>query len=262
MLERWIDLGRTLRPGMRSMFRTGGETCAVCTAPLRGVAESGVASYLCSPCQSLVPWIDQSAIRCNTCGRAALCPDCPRRTDTAFVCNRSAVTYTPEMKGWLSRLKFRGDERLADLFALMLGSALERWMEEFGLRRKDISCLTSVPLSADRLAERGFNQTALITRCLANAYRLPDVQLLVRTKHTGKMSQKSRAERLLQLEGAYRVADPSDRARPPIRCREGRHLRIVLVDDVYTTGSTMQACARALGERFPQAEVYGLTWAR
>lgn len=260
MADRLTGLRRRLFQGMASLFQTGGETCAVCAASLRGSAGSATGSRLCSHCASLVPWIVH--IRCAVCGRASACPDCPRRTDTAFVCNRSAVVYTPEMKRWLSRLKFRGDEGLADLFAFMLEGALERLMAEHGLRRRDVHCLIPVPLSGDRLAERGFNQTELIVRRLAEACRIPSVPLLVRVRHTGKMSQKSRAERLSQLAGAYRLAQESGSLPPSFRSAAGRPLRMVLVDDVYTTGSTMQACARVLREAAPGAEIYGLTWAR
>lgn len=217
---------------------------------------------LCSRCFVDVPWIHHAEIRCPVCGRTEACPDCPRRADTAFVCNRSAVKYTSEMKGWLSRLKYRGDERLTDLFAAMLGGALERLMAEYGFRRRDIRCLTCVPLSEVRLAERGFNQTERIARRLATLYRLPYLPLLDRVRHTGKMSQKSRSERLSQLEGAFRGVNQPERAPRLFAPRRNRSFRIVLIDDVYTTGSTMQACARALRETWSGTEIYGLTWAR
>ena len=150
------------------------------------------------------------------------------------------------------------------MFAVMTAGTLERLMAEQGLGRRDFACLVCVPLSDDRLAERGFNQTELIARRLADRSRIPFVPLLARIRHTGKMSQKTRAERPRQLEGAFACRDISGResARIASLAGQGRPLRMLLLDDVYTTGTTMQECARAIRQAYPGAEVYGLTWAR
>lgn len=250
---------------LRDALRAEGDVCLACGALLSGPAGSGSAGldrFLCIRCREDVPWIRPADVRCAVCGRPEECPDCPRRTDADFVLNRSAVRYTAGMKEWLARLKYRGDEKLADLFAFMMAGTLERLMEERGLRRRDFACLTCVPLSEERLKERGFNQTELIARRLAAISRIPFVPLLRRTRHTGKMSQKTRAERLRHLEGAFAVPEDAGRGRLVPSPRGGRPVRILLADDVYTTGSTMQECARTLRRRFPEAEVYGLTWAR
>jgi predicted amidophosphoribosyltransferase len=305
MTERIVRISGRLK----ALFDAEGNACLACGAPLAasaGLTGPATARFLCRRCREDVPWIRPGDIRCAVCGRAELCPDCPRRTNPAFVMNRSAVRYTDRMKEWLARLKYRGDEKLAGLFAHMMAGALERMLDERGLRRRDIACLTCVPASEERLRERGFNQTELIARRLAGHARIPFVPLLARTRHTGKMSQKTRAERLRLLEGAFAVPEspalerilrkaavPAAVRFLPASGRTGRRLRdpdpasaspelaapataasalappaarpplrIVLIDDVYTTGSTMQECARAIRRRFPEAEVYGLTWAR
>lgn len=246
----------------RAFFRMEDEACVICAAPLSGPGGPDPGPFLCRRCREDVPWIRPGEIRCAVCGRPEDCPDCPRRNAAAFVCNRSAVRYAGAMKNWLSRLKYRGDERLSALFAWMLAGALERLLEERGLGRRDIACLACVPLSDERLAERGFNQTELIARRLSARARIPFVPLLARTRHTGKMSRKTRAERLRHLEGAFVCPAGPDRLPGFRRLRPGRPLRIVLLDDVYTTGTTLEECARAIRGRFPEAEVYGLTWAR
>lgn len=261
-MSKWTAFGRLFRGWFEGALQAGRDVCLACRAPLADAEGPAINRCLCRRCRETVPWIRPGDIRCATCGRPEVCPDCPRRTDTAFVCNRSAVRYTREMKDWLSRLKFRGDERLAAMFAFMMGGALERLMEEQGLHRRAITCLTWVPLSEDRLAERGFNQTELIVRKLASDYRIPALPLLARTRDTGKMSQKSRAERLRHLEGAFICPEGSAPFPTGSRFRSGRPLRIVLVDDVYTTGSTMQECASAIRRSYPEADIYGLTWAR
>jgi ComF family protein len=94
-----------------------------------------------------------------------------------------------------------------------------------------------VPLSDRRQRERGFNQTHLLAAHLALHLNLPlDDTNLVRTKHTEEQAGKTRAERLQSLRGAFAVCAPQR--------LDGR--TVLLVDDVMTTGSTANACARVL----------------
>jgi competence protein ComFC len=211
---------------------------------------------LCGSCYSRIPWIAPQHIRCAVCGRYESCPDCPRRVDNHFISNRSAVRYTNVMKDWLGRLKYRGDERLLKLFVDMLGGVLRRLLVEQQLQAKDVSCITYVPLSSERLQERGFNQAELIACGLASLHHIPVLPLLKRTQHTAKQSYKSRAERLRDLQGVF-----------AIREEKIPHLftlnkpTIILIDDVYTTGSTMQECARVI-QSHSTSRIYSITWAR
>jgi ComF family protein len=94
-----------------------------------------------------------------------------------------------------------------------------------------------VPLHATRLRERGYNQVELIARPLAKHLHLPlRSYLLVRTKPRPSKLKLTRQERWRSVRGAYVI-------------REGTRvdkLRVLLVDDVFTTGATLDACARAL----------------
>jgi predicted amidophosphoribosyltransferase len=93
-----------------------------------------------------------------------------------------------------------------------------------------------VPLHRQRLALRGYNQAALLARELAqNLGLVCEPRLLVRTRETERQVGKSRALRLTNASGAFEVY------------KRGR-ARVVLVDDVITTGSTVRACAQALTE--------------
>ncbi|MNQ98791.1 DNA utilization protein GntX [compost metagenome] len=101
-------------------------------------------------------------------------------------------------------------------------------------------CIVPVPLSTERLRERGFNQAALLASALARLPRAPDCasQLLMRTRHTPAQSGLQRAQRLRNLQAAFAV---------PVRwAARIAGQRVVLIDDIMTTGATLDAAAQAL----------------
>jgi ComF family protein len=101
-----------------------------------------------------------------------------------------------------------------------------------------VSAVVAVPLHASRLAERGYNQSALLAKSLARSLQLPDWSpWLVRTRRTSRQSaQTERAARFANLAGAFRWQGPAN--------LQAAH--ILLVDDVLTTGATLGAAARPL----------------
>jgi len=189
--------------------------------------------------------------------------------DTAFVRNRSAVRYDAAMKEWLSRWKYRGDERLLQLFAEMLVHAYHKHLEVMddseGLEAKDekdgFDFVVYVPLSHERLLERGFNQAEQLALQLSRKIDVPVVELLTRVRHTDKQSFKGRRQRLQDLSDAFAIEPTTLQAVLARQRHVNRSLRLLLIDDVYTTGSTLQQCAMII-QGDVQAEVYGLTWAR
>lgn len=208
---------------------------------------------VCFGCFEGIPWIRD--IHCPVCGRYETCPDCVRRTDPPLLMNRSAVEYDDRMKGLLALYKYRGDERLQHLLGRMLIHAYRKFPEGTGF-----DLLTYVPLSADRHKERGFNQAEQMARVLAAQVKLPVVPLLKRTRNTEKMSFKTRQERLAGLEGVFAVLP--ERGQRIRKVYQGKPVRIAVVDDVYTTGTTLNHCAMAIRAAVPEAQVYGLCWAR
>jgi competence protein ComFC len=97
--------------------------------------------------------------------------------------------------------------------------------------------VTWVPLARRRRAERGFDQARVLAQALARELELPAVALLRRTSATAPQSRRTRQERLLAMSGAFA---PLSRRPPPAR--------VLLVDDVLTTGATASACAAVLSE--------------
>lgn len=132
--------------------------------------------------------------------------------------------------------------------------------------------VTYVPVSESRLMERGFNQAERMAHELCRRQKLHICELLIRSRDTGKQSFKGRKERGDSIAHAFA---PAGGARESLlQTYEGRHhvrfgqtpLCVLIVDDIYTTGSTLEQCSsvlKALGQEVNiPLTVYGLTWAR
>ncbi|MFC7373035.1 phosphoribosyltransferase family protein [Fictibacillus iocasae] len=176
---------------------------------------------------------------CNICGRSFslfpeqyrqdnMCHDCIRWEEDenwhgVLARNRSLYVYNSHMQEMLSKYKYRGDAELAKVFHQKVRTLYKK---EF--RRH---FLVPIPLSEERHLERGFNQSLLITNGVAHVH-----SVLVRTSHEEKQSKKSRAERM-NISGRLfsAIMDVSQKD-------------VLLVDDVYTTGSTIRQAAKELLE--------------
>jgi competence protein ComFC len=215
---------------------------------------------LCNSCYLKIPWIQQ--VLCPVCGRFEFCPDCNRRQATHFSKSRSAVRYDDAMKELLARYKYRGDERIGLVIGAMLVHSFRLLQADQSLSRipSTQQFITYVPLSERRMLERGFNQAEQMAREVGRAMHLPVVPLLQRTRHTDKQSFKSRGQRIEDMEHVFEL-DEGGIQQVLETSIDPAPLQIYLVDDVYTTGSTLNQCSRVLKERL-KADVYGLIWAR
>jgi competence protein ComFC len=213
----------------------------------------------CDPCFQSIPWVVQ--VHCPICGRYEACSDCIRREVTHFIKSRSSVRYDDAMKELLARYKYRGDERLQQAMGSMLSHAFRLLQESQGdvhVQRNAVErILTFVPVSERRLLERGFNQAEQMAHELGKMVRLPVIPLLQRTRHTEKQSFKSRNERLGDLQHVFEIHE-AGLVQADLKAKQ---VQIYLIDDVYTTGSTMNQCARVIKDHMA-VEVFGLTWAR
>lgn len=228
---------------------------------------------ICRDCYNQIPWIRQP--RCLICGRHMGCPDCTRLDgrERFFESNRSAVAYNPVMREWLGQYKYRGNERYSELLIMMLRQAYVGMRNEH--RNIDpqwtIDVITCVPVSTIRLQERGFNQAEVLAVGVAALSQIPFRRLIIRERHTDKQSLKNRSDRIRDMEntfeGDFEIIHTIRNIleyRHKSRCDSP--LRILVIDDIYTTGSTVNSCARVLLRlseviRHP-LEVYSLTWAR
>ncbi|HSV50862.1 MAG TPA: ComF family protein [Burkholderiaceae bacterium] len=198
--------------------------CAICHAwPARTVCEACVTRFAqpCSRCATCALPVPQGLAQCGACVKAA--PPLDRCL--------AAVSYGYPWSDCIGRFKFRQSPGWAGTLATLLRST--PWVEP-ALEAADR--VVPVPLSAQRLKERGFNQALELARCLSA--RKTDARLLLRIRHTLPQSELVRAERLRNVAGAFAV--------DPLRAIELRGLRIVLVDDVMTSGASLFSAAVAL----------------
>jgi ComF family protein len=119
-------------------------------------------------------------------------------------------------------------------------------------RRDNLDCIVPVPLHPKRLRWRGFNQAVVLGKELSRAWRLPiDPFILVRTRPTVPQTELNEAERRTNVRGAFAVEDGT-----PVKNKA-----LLLLDDVYTSGATVNECSRVL-RRAGAKSVHVLTLAR
>lgn len=127
---------------------------------------------------------------------------------------------------------------------------IEPFVEQYKDALSSYDAIVSVPLHRRRFAERGFNQADLISNVLSELIDLPIIQPLARKKYTRQQMLLSKEQRLKNVSDVF-VSDS-----------RLSYTNIILVDDVYTTGATMQACAAAIQEANSGILVSGFTIAR
>ena len=196
--------------------------CILCLGPDR----SGF--NLCTDCRRDLPWLESACPACALPLPAGvgLCGACQRR-HPAFDGCIAAFSYAAPIDTLVQQLKFGAHLYLARLFARLLAERL------VNAPRPD--CIIPVPLHRARQRDRGFNQAVEIARPLAAQLgcRL-DVETCVRVRPTPPQSQLNARQRRRNLRGAFALQQP-------LRVRH-----LALVDDVMTTGSTLDALATLL----------------
>ncbi len=171
-------------------------------------------------------------------------PDAGVVVGDALLLAVAAFAHEGPMRRAIAALKYTGTSRLA----AALADAAMPALRPVQLVAGPAAVLTPVPVHAERLAARGYNQAELLGRGLARRSGLPLSSVLERTRPTTKQHRLNRVGRLNNLRGAFAVT-----SRPPAT--------VVLVDDIITTTATMEACASVLRDAGCTA-VYGLAAAR
>ena len=215
--------------------------CAGC-----GVVVLDVHSF-CPDCWPKIEFLGNTG--CRTCGlplvatEAETCGACLARPPR-IARTRAAVAYGDLTRSLAIRLKYGRKVAIARTMA--------RYMAPLVDCSNGDPILVPVPLHRSRLWQRGFNQSALVARELARKLELrTDPLVLRRSRRTPPLKGMSPLQRRKTVAGAFMVKDK--------QAVTGR--TVVLIDDVLTTGSTAEACARTL-QRAGAARVELITWAR
>lgn len=202
---------------------------------------------LCSACAPTIPWL--SATVCPRCARdsreGGLCPAC-RRGGHALASARAACGFDGVARTAIHALKYRHARFLSAFLGRVLAEAV-------AVRPLEADLVVPVPLGPNRWRERGYNQSELIAGELARLTSLPPPTpgALAKPRDTRAQVGLSAAERRANLRGAFRCPTPALVA--------GR--RCLVIDDVMTTGATLEACAESL-RRAGATRVMGLVVAR
>lgn len=186
--------------------------CILCRKRL----QIGMTAMLCAECA------EHLRTHCRTAEHVMV-----EDTDGAAV----ALLYKGAVRTAMHRYKFAHVKAYAVWFAAQLAPVVGAWLDDW---RPD--CVTYVPISLGRFWERGYNQSELVARRLAAQLGLPCLPLLKKRPFSARQSRKSAEERRQNVENVFRLRRGASAA--------GR--RVLLVDDVLTTGATLSACARAL----------------
>jgi len=205
-----------------------GGSCFLCDGSSRDATDP--AQILCAACEHSLMQLP-----------APRCPLCALRTPGGESCGR-CIAKRPAFDATLciadydfpadvlvQALKFRGELALAGLFGRMIRRRLD------AAALADVDCMVPVPLSDPRMRERGFNQSMEVARSVAAAGGPPvDAALAMRARDTSPQAGLPWKERARNLRGAF-------------QCEPRAHgLRVALVDDVMTTGSTLDELAATL----------------
>ncbi|MDD2773066.1 MAG: ComF family protein [Elusimicrobiales bacterium] len=207
---------------------------------------------LCPGCASLLEPVPE--LFCQRCGvplpdGGAHCFHCRGSKAARYKCSliRSALVFSPQARSLVHHFKYRGKTTLAPYLAQFLAGALDRYGElaAFGY-------LAAVPVSEKRLRERGYNQSELLARELAKITGMVYLEdALRKVRETKPQVSLNRSARSQNLAGAFSAE----------HCAAARGKSVLIIDDVATTGSTLEACAAAL-KRSGSRRAAGLTLAR
>jgi len=205
--------------------------CAAC----RVATEPGV--HLCANCAKSVQPIE--APFCQRCSQPFdgaitqqfTCSNCDGR-ELHFECTVAACRSRGIVRDFIHAFKYERQFHLRHPLAGWLAHTLD----DPRMSSRPFDALVPVPLHHIRFREREFNQAAELASLVSQRCGTPVLHALKRTRYTSTQTKLDRAERMENLRGAFRV-------RHNARVKE-RHL--VLVDDVFTTGSTVEECSRVL----------------
>ena len=211
--------------------------CPICDEPVDKVGQ-----YICKKCQGVLRYV--TTPYCMKCGKTLddetkeYCMDC-QNAEHFFRSGRALYEYEP-IKTSIYRFKYEGRKEYAEFYgkelAKRFGNQIKKWKAD---------ALVPVPLYWEKEKKRGYNQALLVARALGKELNIPvNKEIIKRVRTTLPQKQLNSKERQNNLKNAFKIGK-----------NDVKLNTVVVVDDIYTTGATMDAVAECL-KRAGVGEVY------
>jgi len=210
----------------------------VCLSCKRKLEKRAGDKFICASCESSIK--RNTPPFCKSCGRSlkktnitkSICPDCIRKK-LHFDSASSPCAYSGVIKELIHEFKYKNK----DYLGLSLSKLMIEFIKEYNMPINYVDYIIPIPLHSTRLREREFNQAEVLSKHIADEFKinvLPDV--LLRTKETKTQTDLEMHERIANVQNSFSVANRE--------ILKGKN--ILLVDDVLTTGATSSEAAKAL----------------
>lgn len=203
--------------------------CIFCGEELDGTTSN----FTCAECYKSLPFIKNFCPRCGLSvpeGSEGVCYNC-KNLNYSFTKARAVFDYAGEVVNIIHKYKFSGIKDLATPLAGFMSDA-------FVLLDLEADIITSVPLHAKRLKERKFNQSELLARMLSDKFKIPYLELCTKVKGNPRQATLDFKHRKDNVKDVYVFNN---------QCKS--HVKgktVLVVDDIFTTGSTVDEIARIL----------------
>lgn len=200
--------------------------CPICDKPVKPMG-----SLICDGCFTWIRFV--RGPRCYKCGKPLsdntkeYCEDCTRHTHE-YISGRAVFEYK-SVSDAIYRFKYKNRQEYAEFFGNTMAKELGDWL--IGIHAQ---ALVPVPIHKSKLKTRGYNQAELIAKALSKRTGIPvRSNLIIRSKKTNPLKDLRPVERNNNLRGAFKIVPSGVKLET-----------IVIIDDIYTTGSTIDAVAK------------------
>lgn len=212
--------------------------------PFCGTLVSREEEGICEACKSKLPYIGEP--RCMMCGKPIsseteeFCYDC-KKTRHIFDGGRNLWIHKESVRQAVYSFKYHDRKCYGKIFGREMAKKMSTYLNTIGAE-----ALVPIPLHKKRYRDRGYNQAQVLASEIGRQINLPVEDILIRTKETNPQKMLSDIQRRKNIEGAFALKG------------ECTYRTVVLVDDIYTTGSTLDEAAKVL-KKAGASKVFFLT---
>jgi len=227
--ELWSYIKKNFRKGIEIIYPS---TCPICSQVLD--KKFNKKNYICEQCSKKLSYIESP--RCLKCGKPVdnaeteFCYDCSR-VKHIYSQGVGVWAYTNEIKNSIYQFKYHNKREYGEFYGYEVKNRYESIIKSW-----NADVLIPVPLHKSKLRKRGYNQAEIIAKSIGTFLDIPvDSQLLNRKKKTLAQKELNDKERLKNLENAFIIGG-----------KVVKYKNVIIVDDIYTTGTTIDACSKIL----------------